>query len=63
MDLGSDGAGEKTEIRSDVRQNDVRLKKPDPGSGPLRRADGRQPFMPASVSRFLPLSLPFGIAS
>ena len=42
MDLGSDGAGEKTEIRSDVRQNLRPLKKPDPVSGP--KADGRQPF-------------------
>jgi hypothetical protein len=29
----------------------VRLKEPDPGSGPLPRTDGRQPFMPGSVSR------------
>jgi hypothetical protein len=41
--------------RSDVRQECVRLNKPDPARAAM--ADGRQPFMPASVSRCLSLNL------
>ena len=38
--------GKDRAIRSDVRQECVRLKKLDPVFEPLHKADGRQPFMP-----------------
>ena len=60
MDLGSDGAGEKTEIRSDVRQNDVRLKNPIRGRVLCLKRTGASPSCLKSVSQILSSNLPFG---
>ena len=49
--------------QSDVRQEYARFTKPDPVFGPMEKADGRQPFMPKSISRPLPLkTYPFRFA-